>query len=348
MVASTCVKTGVPILRRCRNGSIALSELSSNWFTGPAEVTGHPKLYSMTDSETALNTRPVVSRGSVSLLHGIEHPGQTDTFRSLSETEREPRNHRSRRCRNGSIALSELSSNWFTGPAEVTGHPKLYSMTDSETALNTRPVVSRGSVSLLHGIEHPGQTDTFRSLSETEREPRNHRSRRCRNGSIALSELSSNWFTGPAEVTGHPKLYSMTDSETALNTRPVVSRGSVSLLHGIEHPGQTDTFRSLSETEREPRNHRSRRCRNGSIALSELSSNWFTGPAEVTGHPKLYSMTDSETALNTRPVVSRGSVSLLHGIEHPGQTDTFRSLSETEREPRNHRSRCGKRLKAHV
>ncbi|KAH3777052.1 hypothetical protein DPMN_178489 [Dreissena polymorpha] len=33
----------------------------------PAEVTGHHKLYSMTDSETALNTRPVVSRGSVSL-----------------------------------------------------------------------------------------------------------------------------------------------------------------------------------------------------------------------------------------------------------------------------------------
>ncbi|KAH3886688.1 hypothetical protein DPMN_010701 [Dreissena polymorpha] len=33
----------------------------------PAEVTGHQKLYSMTDSETSLNTRPVVSRGSVSL-----------------------------------------------------------------------------------------------------------------------------------------------------------------------------------------------------------------------------------------------------------------------------------------
>ncbi|KAH3883451.1 hypothetical protein DPMN_007408 [Dreissena polymorpha] len=46
-----------------------------------------------------------------------------------------------------------------------------------------------------------------------------------------------------------------------------------SRLHGIEHPGQTDTFRSLSETELEPR---SRRCRNGSIALPELSSNWFT------------------------------------------------------------------------
>ncbi|KAH3877373.1 hypothetical protein DPMN_001236 [Dreissena polymorpha] len=30
----------------------------------------------------------------------------------------------------------------------------------------------------------------------------------------------------------------------------------------------------------------------------------------------------------------------LHGIEHPGQTDTFRSLSETELEQRNHRSRC--------
>ncbi|KAH3804878.1 hypothetical protein DPMN_133170 [Dreissena polymorpha] len=176
----------------------------------------------MTDSETALNTRPVVSRGSVSLpscredrclcrLHGIEHPGQTDTFRSLSETELEPRNHRSRWCRNWSIALPELRSNWFTSPAEVTGHQKLHSMTDSETALTIRPVVSRGSVSLpvitpLHGIEHPGQTDTFRSLSMTELEPRNHRSR----------------------------------------------------LHGIEHPGQTDTFRSLSETELEPRNHRSR------------------------------------------------------------------------------------------
>ncbi|KAH3803309.1 hypothetical protein DPMN_157013 [Dreissena polymorpha] len=49
-----------------RNGSIALPELSSNWFTSPAEVTGHQKLYSVTDSETALNTRPVVSRGSVS------------------------------------------------------------------------------------------------------------------------------------------------------------------------------------------------------------------------------------------------------------------------------------------
>ncbi|KAH3896180.1 hypothetical protein DPMN_020353 [Dreissena polymorpha] len=53
--------------RRCRNGSLALPELSSNWFTSPAEVTGHHKLYSITDSETALNTRPVVSRGSVSL-----------------------------------------------------------------------------------------------------------------------------------------------------------------------------------------------------------------------------------------------------------------------------------------
>ncbi|KAH3877702.1 hypothetical protein DPMN_001578 [Dreissena polymorpha] len=52
---------------RCRNGSIALPELSSNWFTSPAEVTGHQKLYSVTDSETALNTRTVVSRGSVSL-----------------------------------------------------------------------------------------------------------------------------------------------------------------------------------------------------------------------------------------------------------------------------------------
>ncbi|KAH3751582.1 hypothetical protein DPMN_186149 [Dreissena polymorpha] len=45
-------------------------------------------------------------------------------------------------------ALPELSSNWFTSPPEVTGHQKLYSMTDSETALNTCPVVSRGSVSL--------------------------------------------------------------------------------------------------------------------------------------------------------------------------------------------------------
>ncbi|KAH3715104.1 hypothetical protein DPMN_057810 [Dreissena polymorpha] len=45
-------------------------------------------------------------------------------------------------------ALPELLSNWFTSPAEVTGHQKLHSMTDSETALNTRPVVSRGSVSL--------------------------------------------------------------------------------------------------------------------------------------------------------------------------------------------------------
>ncbi|KAH3821982.1 hypothetical protein DPMN_123751 [Dreissena polymorpha] len=67
MVVCTAVKTGLPILRRCRNGSIALPELSSNWFTSPAEVTGHQKLYSVTDSETALNTRPVVSRGSVSL-----------------------------------------------------------------------------------------------------------------------------------------------------------------------------------------------------------------------------------------------------------------------------------------
>ncbi|KAH3861728.1 hypothetical protein DPMN_024662 [Dreissena polymorpha] len=67
MVACTAVKTGVPILRRCRNGSIALPELSSNWFTSPAEVTGHQKLYNMTDSETALNTRPVVSRKLVSL-----------------------------------------------------------------------------------------------------------------------------------------------------------------------------------------------------------------------------------------------------------------------------------------
>ncbi|KAH3784592.1 hypothetical protein DPMN_162552 [Dreissena polymorpha] len=81
-------------------------------------------------------------------VHGIEHPGQTDTFRSLSETELEPRHHRSRRCRNGSLALPELSSNWLTSPAEVTGHQKLYSTTDSETALNTRPVVSRGSASL--------------------------------------------------------------------------------------------------------------------------------------------------------------------------------------------------------
>ncbi|KAH3699576.1 hypothetical protein DPMN_074534 [Dreissena polymorpha] len=60
MVASTCVKTGEPILRRCRNGSIALPELSSNWFTCAAEVTGHHKLYSMIDSETALNTRTVL------------------------------------------------------------------------------------------------------------------------------------------------------------------------------------------------------------------------------------------------------------------------------------------------
>ncbi|KAH3773115.1 hypothetical protein DPMN_174467 [Dreissena polymorpha] len=98
-------------------------------------------------------------------------------------------------------ALPELSANWFTSPAELTGHQKLCSMTDSEAALNTHPVVSRVSVSLLvrtpiHGIEHLGQTDTFRSLSETELEPRNH---------------------------------SMTDSEAALNTRQVVSRGSVSL-----------------------------------------------------------------------------------------------------------------------
>ncbi|KAH3812904.1 hypothetical protein DPMN_141347 [Dreissena polymorpha] len=55
------------IQRRCRNGSLALHELSSNWFTSPAEVTGHQKLYSITDLETALNTRPVVSRGSESL-----------------------------------------------------------------------------------------------------------------------------------------------------------------------------------------------------------------------------------------------------------------------------------------
>ncbi|KAH3694802.1 hypothetical protein DPMN_082243 [Dreissena polymorpha] len=76
------------------------------------------------------------------------------------------------------------------------------------------------------------------------------------------------------------------------------------------------------------------------MALPELSSNWFTSPAEVAGHQKLHSMTDSETALNTRPVVSRELVSLqLHRIEHPGQTDTFRSLSVTELEPRNHRSR---------
>ncbi|KAH3839381.1 hypothetical protein DPMN_112810 [Dreissena polymorpha] len=48
------------ICRRCRNGSLALPELSSYWFTSPAELTGHQKLYSMPDSETALNTRPVV------------------------------------------------------------------------------------------------------------------------------------------------------------------------------------------------------------------------------------------------------------------------------------------------
>ncbi|KAH3768145.1 hypothetical protein DPMN_169357 [Dreissena polymorpha] len=83
-------------------------------------------------------------------------------------------------------------------------------------------------------------------------------------------------------------------------------------------------------------------------ALPELSSNRFTSRAEVTGHQKLYSMTDSETALNTRPVVSRGSVSLqITRIEHPGQTDTFRSLSETELEPRNHRNQegCGEPAK---
>ncbi|KAH3819149.1 melatonin receptor type 1B-like [Dreissena polymorpha] len=48
--------------RRCQNGSIALPELSSNWSTSPAEVTGHQNPHSMTDSETALNTRPVLSR----------------------------------------------------------------------------------------------------------------------------------------------------------------------------------------------------------------------------------------------------------------------------------------------
>ncbi|KAH3844971.1 hypothetical protein DPMN_087238 [Dreissena polymorpha] len=70
-----------------------------------------------------------------------------------------------------------------------------------------------------------------------------HDAARYRYGSIALPELSSDRFTSPAEVTGHKKLHSMTDSETALNIRPFVSKGSVPL----QHPGQTDTFRSLSE-----------------------------------------------------------------------------------------------------
>ncbi|KAH3837180.1 hypothetical protein DPMN_110560 [Dreissena polymorpha] len=72
MSVSVGVKTGSYVLRWCQNGSIALPELLSNWLICPAEVTGHQKLHSMTDPETALNTRPVVSRGSVSLqVHSI-------------------------------------------------------------------------------------------------------------------------------------------------------------------------------------------------------------------------------------------------------------------------------------
>ncbi|KAH3888825.1 hypothetical protein DPMN_012864 [Dreissena polymorpha] len=48
MAVPVAVKTGAYVLRRCRNGSIALPELLSNWFTSPAEVTGHQKLHSMT------------------------------------------------------------------------------------------------------------------------------------------------------------------------------------------------------------------------------------------------------------------------------------------------------------
>ncbi|KAH3806567.1 hypothetical protein DPMN_134890 [Dreissena polymorpha] len=304
---------------RCRNGSIALPELSSNWFTSPAEVTGHQKLYSVTDSETALNTRPVVSRGSVSLqeicVFYIDCSSETklcgDNFAGVPDNVMP-----AWRCRNGSIALPELSSNWFTSPAEVTGHQKLYSVTDSETALNTRPVVSRGSVSLqeicVFYIDCSSETklcgDNFAGVPDNVMP-----AWRCRNGSIALPELSSNWFTSPAEVTGHQKLYSVTDSETALNTRPVVSRGSVSLqeicVFYIDCSSETklcgDNFAGVPDNVMP-----AWRCRNGSIALPELSSNWFTSPAEVTGHQKLYSVTDSETALNTRPVVSRGSVSL--------------------------------------
>ncbi|KAH3831880.1 hypothetical protein DPMN_105152 [Dreissena polymorpha] len=75
----------------------------------------------------------------------------------------------------------------------------------------------------------------------------------------------------------------------------------------------------------------------------------FTSPAELTGHQKLYSMTDSEapSALAQSCREDR-CLCRLHGIEHLRQTDTFQSLSETELEPRNHRSRCDKRLKAHV
>ncbi|KAH3725542.1 hypothetical protein DPMN_051387 [Dreissena polymorpha] len=48
-------------------------------------------------------------------LHGIEHPGQTDTFRSLSETELEPRNHRSRLSNGSTLMLRFLINIRFEG-----------------------------------------------------------------------------------------------------------------------------------------------------------------------------------------------------------------------------------------
>ncbi|KAH3877516.1 hypothetical protein DPMN_001389 [Dreissena polymorpha] len=96
----------------------------------------------------------------------------------------------------------------------------------------------------------------------------------------------------------------MTDSETALNTRPAVSRGSVSL--------QYESYATLTM-----------------VPVSSMSD-FDNGTQDYVAcrTVKILPLCREDRCLCR-----------LHGIEHPGQTDTFRTLSETELEPRNHRSR---------
>ncbi|KAH3868174.1 hypothetical protein DPMN_031314 [Dreissena polymorpha] len=116
MVASTCVKTGVPILSHVERIGVFVDNTESSTRARLTLSGACPRRNSSLgiigagmakclklmfgddffESGVQPSTLAQSCREDRCLcrLHGIEHPGQTDTFRSLSETELEPRNHR--------------------------------------------------------------------------------------------------------------------------------------------------------------------------------------------------------------------------------------------------------------
>ncbi|KAH3748187.1 hypothetical protein DPMN_182625 [Dreissena polymorpha] len=92
-------------LRRKRRSNLCLNKLTDKKRRLFPPVAEDDTIAFPGDRQPACTSSTTVIETPNDQLHGIEPPGQTDTFRSLSETELEPRNHRSRMSINKDLCI---------------------------------------------------------------------------------------------------------------------------------------------------------------------------------------------------------------------------------------------------